>query len=402
MPGSKVRSHARLIQAAAVLLVLAATVVPEGDRPGGLRLCFLCAEHGLSEFLLNVLLFVPLGLVLAWSGHTLRRALLRGALLSVAIECSQWFIPGRFPSPEDVVANSLGTLVGAMVFLGAAAIVDPPPHRRVRMTVGAALLALLVPVLTALLVRPSFPPAVWFGQWTQRQSAFAAYRGFLIDASMPGMPLRSMRLTHSGAARESLLSGTHIRLGGVAGPEPRSPAPLFNIADDAQRFDLMVLVMGQGIDLRYRTAAEDLRLTSVDLRFPDALGGLRAGDTLALEVWRAGPRWCIAAPSGTACQGANAASLWRMLSPQVVPPNAAVDVLWMAIIFLPLAYWGVGAARATGIAAALLTLVILPFFPGGPAASLLPLAGAVAGSALGLGLSAARTRHLLRRGMIPA
>lgn len=402
MPGSKVRSHARLIQAAAVLLILAATVVPEGGRPGGLRLCVLCSEHGLSEFLLNVLLFVPLGLVLAWSGYTLRRAVACGALLSFAIECSQWFIPGRFPSPEDVAANALGTFVGAMLFVGAASIVDPPPHRRTRMTIAAAALAVLVPVLTALLVRPSFPPAAWFGQWTQRQSAFAFYQGYLLDAAMPGMPLRSMRLPYGSAVREGLLAGAPIRLRGVAGPPPRGSAPLFNIADDAERFALMVLVNQQNIDLRYRTVAEDLRLTGLDLQFRDALRGVGPGDTLALELWRAGPRWCMRGASGTHCAGANASSLWRMLSPQVVPPNAAVDVLWMALVFLPLAYWGVGRTRGVAAAAGLVTLLAIPWIPDGPAVSMLPLAGALAGVVLGVSLGAARTRHLLRRGTIRA
>lgn len=85
-----------------------------------------------SDVLGNVLLFVPLGVVLAGalagrrdrSGASERSAALRlfgatglGVLLSVAIEVVQLRIPGRATDVDDVIFNALGALVGASALL---------------------------------------------------------------------------------------------------------------------------------------------------------------------------------------------------------------------------------------------------------------------------------------------
>ncbi|GJQ27214.1 MAG: hypothetical protein HBSAPP02_22460 [Phycisphaerae bacterium] len=73
------------------------------------------------DMLNNLLLFIPVGASL-WASTALvvRRGLALpiaatlGALLSVAIEWTQVFIPGRFPGVSDVCMNSIGCLAGAM------------------------------------------------------------------------------------------------------------------------------------------------------------------------------------------------------------------------------------------------------------------------------------------------
>ena len=91
---------------------------------------------GWFDVLANVALFVPLGFVFALtraarrtggiggtggtSRGTLARALIGGALASLAIEFTQLFEPGRFPSPVDVATNALGALLGAWVHARAA------------------------------------------------------------------------------------------------------------------------------------------------------------------------------------------------------------------------------------------------------------------------------------------
>ena len=69
------------------------------------------------EFLANVALFVPVGFLLpfAWSRLRLWQVVLIGALMSGLIESVQGLMPSRFPTISDVIANSLGTLVGGVV-----------------------------------------------------------------------------------------------------------------------------------------------------------------------------------------------------------------------------------------------------------------------------------------------
>jgi VanZ family protein len=76
---------------------------------------------GRTTFVANILLYLPLGFcaILALKqGHgTAGRVLLvtlTGALLSVSVELTQYFDAGRVTDAPDVVANTLGTLAGAI------------------------------------------------------------------------------------------------------------------------------------------------------------------------------------------------------------------------------------------------------------------------------------------------
>lgn len=68
---------------------------------------------GWIEFIANVLMFLPLGFLLAllfrhpWYGVALALA------LSVAAELAQFVIPSRQPSLRDVLANAAGAALGA-------------------------------------------------------------------------------------------------------------------------------------------------------------------------------------------------------------------------------------------------------------------------------------------------
>ncbi|WP_336501618.1 VanZ family protein [Microbacterium paraoxydans] len=69
------------------------------------------------EILANVALFVPVGLLLpfAWPRLRLWQVTLAGGLLSVVIESVQGLMPSRFPTLSDVIANTTGTFLGAVV-----------------------------------------------------------------------------------------------------------------------------------------------------------------------------------------------------------------------------------------------------------------------------------------------
>lgn len=84
------------------------------------------------EFLANVALFVPIGLLLpiAWSRLRLWQVVLLGALLSGLIESVQGLMPSRFPTISDVMANTLGTLIGGAIVVAFLAWWRPPAPRR--------------------------------------------------------------------------------------------------------------------------------------------------------------------------------------------------------------------------------------------------------------------------------
>ena len=72
------------------------------------------------EFLLNIAMFMPLGLllVLTFGARFFWVAALGGIALSLSLEGLQQFIPYRVPDPRDLLANGLGGIIG--MFLGIA------------------------------------------------------------------------------------------------------------------------------------------------------------------------------------------------------------------------------------------------------------------------------------------
>ena len=71
-------------------------------------------DYDVVEFTANILLFVPMGVLLAvllgrwrwWLAFAL------GAAATLTIEFVQLFLPARVSDPRDLLANALGTLVG--------------------------------------------------------------------------------------------------------------------------------------------------------------------------------------------------------------------------------------------------------------------------------------------------
>ena len=87
------------------------------------------------EFLANVALFVPIGLLLpfAWSRLRLWHVVVIGALLSGLIETVQGFMPSRFPTISDVIANTLGALIGGILAALLVRLLTRRPPRRSRL-----------------------------------------------------------------------------------------------------------------------------------------------------------------------------------------------------------------------------------------------------------------------------
>lgn len=160
----------------AAILFLTLTPVPEWQwQPGKhFDLCVLCTASAVPDFWENILLFLPTGIALAFRRYRLCSAVLFGALLSLAIEMTQFIIPGRDPSLQDIVCNTLGTLIGfgiAHSFLGPslARVLGwcreiwehwkrPDPTSAKVLACGALLVTTGVFTLTGCLLQPAFPP----------------------------------------------------------------------------------------------------------------------------------------------------------------------------------------------------------------------------------------------------
>ena len=76
----------------------------------------------LSDFMANIVLFIPIGFLFKLSRRPVKdvlclKPLFFGILLSMSIEFTQLFIPGRYTQLSDVFTNGLGAWLGAILFI---------------------------------------------------------------------------------------------------------------------------------------------------------------------------------------------------------------------------------------------------------------------------------------------
>jgi len=154
-------SSQKIAVTAILLVILAITLSPSGTGPP-LQFSFeLGAGHRwLADGILNLCLFVPFGLALGWNARSPAKAVLCGLLLSTTVELAQMWIPGRDPSLSDIIANTAGTAVGALIGLRPRAWLVPDARSSVALTVLAVGATVLVMILTAVLAAPGGPVAI--------------------------------------------------------------------------------------------------------------------------------------------------------------------------------------------------------------------------------------------------
>lgn len=104
-----------------VLLIFVITVL---GRPVGIRQAELIPFWSYSipelrtEIVMNYILFIPLGILLALKNLDWRRVWLLGAATSLIIETSQLIFSRGLFEFDDVIGNSLGCLLGAVLVYG--------------------------------------------------------------------------------------------------------------------------------------------------------------------------------------------------------------------------------------------------------------------------------------------
>jgi glycopeptide antibiotics resistance protein len=69
-------------------------------------------REAVAGALANMLLFVPLGAVVAFRGWSLARVAAVAFFVSASVEVAQLFVPGRTTSLDDVVFNVSGSVLG--------------------------------------------------------------------------------------------------------------------------------------------------------------------------------------------------------------------------------------------------------------------------------------------------
>jgi hypothetical protein len=305
-------------------------------------LCVACGSSGTADIIVNWMLFLPGGALMAMvfgSG----RPVVVAVILTVVIETLQIGIPGRAPALQDLISNTLGALSGVVLVrrgLGSCA-------RHV-----LAVLAVVAWLSPLVLLIPMTSASDLYGQWTPAFGSMEKYEGRVLAAFVGGVPVHSGLLPTRAGLDAALVGRRPIELTLEVGPPPSSFAPVFQLVD-AERVALVSLgARGEELILRGENPARALGVHQPAVRWPEAMRGVAEGDTVMVAIDRTRSSVCMSVGRLTACGLApSLAEGWGHL--------ASLDEAYAWLTTLASIVWTVGlgvvlGATATNTRAALI------------------------------------------------
>jgi hypothetical protein len=344
------------------------------------RFCLLCRDTPWRDSILNVLLFVPLGLALARAlpGIGARRAVLGTAALSLVIELLQMLMPGRVPGLRDVLANTLGGAAGFLVGRHLRTLLRPAPAAARRLAAGGAMALALVIGGTAWLLAPDLPDDLYYGQWAPRFAWRPVFRGTLLDAHLGREPLPRGPESWAGDLRGRLRDGAALEVRLIPGAPRPGYAPVASVVDEHRREIASLVLRRDELVFRSRSVASRFGLRTTAVALLDAVGRDTAG-VHVVTAERRGARLMLRArgPDGAERRAERALSVglgWYLALPGPMgfgPAAPALAAAWLALLVLPVAWWTARTRRRPALPAlAALLALLLGVVP--------PLAGAAA------------------------
>ena len=386
--------------------------------------CLACGEFGGVDVLLNILLFVPIGLGLGLLGVRPGRAIGLAFLLTLGIETLQFFaITGRDASLSDVLANTTGGALGALLGRHWYALATAPARWHRRLAVGALALWVGTQALTAWSLQPSLPAEPWWGQWSAHYRPFTRFPGQMLGASVGGLAIPSDTVRQVPAVRAALERGERVEVVAVPAGPVVGIAPLVRVMSEWNEPRKEALLLGQHgheVWFRARTRMADLRFRVPFVSLGDVLSG-HAGDTLRLAAATT-PRGVRLEIAGRGVRAVRTlawspSQTWTFFLPvswALGPRTPVVNATWVAACLLLPAFcalrgWRAEVGRSPRQALALLVvalvagLALVPLLFGLAPVPPVEWIGGAAGIALGaLGaLLAARARAFAPRRPAP-
>lgn len=353
-PTPQIRRLGRAITGVSLAAIVFATLLPASDPVVGSHLCLICGSLGGVDAVLNVLLFVPLGIGLAVVGARAMLALPAMCAASVLIEIAQLtFVPGRDASIGDVVTNSLGGGLGFALARYATSWLRPSPRFAVLLSVGWCVVWLTIQTASNFGFAPSFPKSSYYGQIARQLGDFELFPGRVVRASIGDVKIADALLDDSQQVQRLLLGGATVGATVIPAGSTYGTAPIVRVADSEQREIALLAQDGSEFLFEVRTGAAVLRFHPPLFALPgvfraDSGGRSEPADTLRLGGSYVANSVRMNAHIGSASNERHipiSGSLgWTMVLPfqWFIEGTLAERVLgwiWTASLLIPLGYW---------------------------------------------------------------
>ena len=335
-----------------IAVLLGLTLMPSAslepyDRP---TLCLLCGTEGTADAILNVLLFVPLGLLMARAKNAWLRAAAVGLALSLGVESVQLLVPGRHPALGDIIWNTSGAALGVLIHHVA---LD-----RLRRTRGPGTRGFMVALATGLsiiatgwLLEPDPSTELYWSLWTPQLGGMAYYDGRVLDTRLDGRALPSGEFPGGQNPLDAWLTDWTFEATLETGARPPRLAPVVSLIDIGRGRMALLGVVGEDLVWQERLRAGTLGFHQPDLRITSALGPLEEGDTARIEIRRVGMDRCIDVDGHGRCRfGFTPGRTWSLLTPAgrlSERQRRGLDLIWLMALGLPTGFMAIG-RRAVG------------------------------------------------------
>ena len=363
-PTPQLRGWGWGVTVASLLAIGWATLLPELDQVPGNHLCLICGTFGGVDALLNVILFMPLGVGLALLGCRATRAIAVAFALSAVIELAQLLVvTGRDATIGDVLMNTVGGALGFALTRYAASWLRPSPGEARRLIVWASVFWLLVQGACNYAFSVSLPASQYYGQLARALGRWEVFAGKIYSARVDGIAIPNAKMSESEALRAALLQGGPVVAAVTSAGATRGTAPIVRIADDSEREILLFAQRGNAALFGVRTGAAILRLRRpqflLPTAFPSAAIASNGADTIILTGRYTGLEAGLSARSRADSVGTQLpifASLgWILILPfdwflHATRLESILSIVWTAILLIPLGYWAGLAAISGGIA----------------------------------------------------
>ena len=322
VPSRRGRIAGTAIVLASLACIAVITLTPASETARLPFWCFECGTRPGIDVLLNILMFVPLGIGAGLLRVRPGRAVVAIVCATAAIELLQYaVVPGRFASARDIVANTVGGLVAWRLARSWRSVIAPPSHAYA-LGLAAAATWIATQLFTAWALGVVSPPAPWWAQIRLRDLGFpAVFDGIVVRSSIGAIPIRySDQLNDPEPVRRQFSDGAPITVVVTRAERTQGAAPILLLATD-DRLSEIAAIGQSGTDafFRVRTRAAVVGLRNPALRLADGFPAGSSTDTIMVTGQRVDGRYQLTTEHRghrrSRVLGASPSWAWALLMP---------------------------------------------------------------------------------------
>ncbi len=329
--------------------ILVMTLTPAGGQATAPFWCMTCGEFGGLDVTNNIVMFAPFGFALALAMNRRWRPLAICVATTVMIETLQiGVIPGRDASFRDILANSLGGLLGVELALRRNVLFWPGPRTATRLALVWCSLFTGICTLTTWALQPAFVPRALWVQWLPPRTNYEPFMGRLLAFDINGIDLPLGFPKASLGLDRRLMSDAWHATATIDrdGLESRRSVIVRISEETTQPFALEQRAWD--LTCLQKTRSAELRFRSPRVALPDALQlstGAQPDIVRLMCTHRA--RALVAGVQAGAESHEEVVPLspslgWTMISPFDIALDAGtrwISMLWLVTLLLPVGYW---------------------------------------------------------------